>query len=77
MVMRAFLLAVGDLAHGRVLAILGRSLLVTLLVFVVLGAVLGFALDGFDPCGLWSDDSCPLGPSASGFGAFLLTAIGL
>jgi uncharacterized protein involved in cysteine biosynthesis len=73
MVMRAFLLAIGDLGDRRVLAILGRSLLMTLLIF----AGIGVALDGADPCSLWSDDSCPLGPSASGFGAFLLTAIGL
>lgn len=77
MVMRAFLLAIGDLGDRRVLAILGRSLLMTLLIFAGIGVALGFALDGADPCSLWSDDSCPLGPSASGFGAFLLTAIGL
>ncbi len=77
MVMRAFLLAIGDLSDRRVLAILGRSLLITLLIFFGIGVVLGFTLNGTDPCSLWSDDSCPLGPSASGFGAFLLTAIGL
>ncbi len=77
MVMRAFLLAIGDLSDRTVLAILGRSLLITLLIFVGIGVVLGFTLNGADPCSLWSDDSCPLGPSASGFGAFLLTAIGL
>ena len=75
--MRAFLLALDDLGDRRILGILGRSLVVTLLIFAGIGIALAYALNGFDPCGLWSDDSCPLGPSASGFGAFLLTAIGL
>ncbi|HLZ79376.1 MAG TPA: EI24 domain-containing protein [Sphingomonas sp.] len=75
--MRAFLLAIDDLGDRRILAILGRSLVVTLLIFTGLGIALAFALNGYDPCGLWSDDSCPLGPSASRFGAFLLTALGL
>lgn len=74
---RALMLSIDDLGDRRVLGILGRSLVVTLLIFVGLGIALAFALNGFDPCGLWSDDSCPLGPSASGFGAFLLTALGL
>jgi uncharacterized protein involved in cysteine biosynthesis len=75
---RAFLLALDDMGDWRILGILGRSLLVTLLIFVALGFVLAFALKGFDPCALWSDeDSCLLGASGSGFGAFLLTALGL
>ena len=73
---RAFLLALDDLGDRRVLGILGRSLLATLAIFVVLGFLLGWALHGFDPCGLWSDEnSCPLGGGTSGFGAFLLTAL--
>lgn len=72
---RAFLLALDDLGDRRVLAILGRSLLLTLAIFVGLGFLLGWLLTGFDPCGLLSsDESCPLGGGASGFGAFLLTA---
>ncbi|WBO22239.1 EI24 domain-containing protein [Sphingomonas abietis] len=75
---RAFFLALDDLGNRRVLAILGRSLLVTLLIFVALGVVLDFALRGFDPCALWSDEGgCPLGAAGSGFGAVLLTASGL
>ncbi len=74
---RALMLSIDDLGDRRVLGILGRSLVVTLLIFVGIGIALAFALNGFDPCGLWSDDACPLGPSASGFGAFLLTALGL
>jgi CysZ protein len=72
---RAFFLALDDLGDRRVLAILGRSLLLTLAIFAGLGVLLGWLLSGFDPCGLLSaDDSCPLGGSASGFGAFVLTA---
>ena len=68
---RALFLAFDDLGDRRILAILVRSLLVTLLVFALLGVALGFLLKGFDPCGLVSsDDSCPLGGSTSGFGAF-------
>ncbi len=73
---RALFLAFDDLGDRRILAILARSLLVTLLIFAVLGVALGVLLKGFDPCGLLSDDdSCPLGGSTGGFGAFLLTAV--
>jgi uncharacterized protein involved in cysteine biosynthesis len=72
---RSVLLALDDLGDRRVLGILARSLLVTALIFAVLGVVLGWALHGADPCALWSDEyRCPLGGGASGFGAFLLTA---
>jgi CysZ protein len=75
---RAFFLALDDLGDRRVLGILGRSLLATLAIFVVLGFLLGWALHGADPCSWWSDDdSCPLGTGTSGLGAFLLTAIGI
>jgi CysZ protein len=75
---RAFLLALDDLGDRRVLGIVGRSLLTTLLIFAALGVLLGWALHGADPCGWWSDeDSCPLGAGTSGLGAFLLTAIGI
>lgn len=75
---RALLLSFDDLGDRRVLGILVRSLAATLLIFVVLGVILGFALRGFDPCALWSaGESCPLGGPASGFGALLLTALGL
>jgi CysZ protein len=74
---RALLLAFDDLGDRRILAILLRSLLVTLLIFVLLGVALGFVLKGVDPCALLSsDDNCPLGGSTSGLGAVLLTALG-
>jgi CysZ protein len=76
-VIRAFALSVGQLTDPRILGIVGRSLAITLLLFVAIGVVLGYALDGADPCGWIGGDSCPLGGSASSFGAFLLTAIGL
>lgn len=72
---RALPLAIGDLADPRVLRLLARSLAVTLLLFVAIGAVLAFALNGFDPCDVFGDDSCPIGFGTSGFAAFLLTAI--
>jgi CysZ protein len=75
---RIFFLALDDLGDRRVLGIVGRSLVVTLLVFAAIGLLLGWALYGADPCGWWSDDdSCPLGGGTSSFGAFLLTAIGV
>jgi uncharacterized protein involved in cysteine biosynthesis len=75
---RNFVLALDDLGDGPVLAILGRSLLATLAIFMVLGFALAWALHGADPCGWWSDDdNCPLGSSTSGLGAFVLTALGI
>jgi uncharacterized protein involved in cysteine biosynthesis len=75
---RAFFLAIDDLGDRRVLAILVRSLLATLAIFVVLGFALAWGLHGFDPCALWSDDdSCPLGGGTSSLGAFVLTALGI
>jgi len=75
--MRALLLSIGDLADRRVLLVLVRSLVVTLLVFVGLGLLVAYVLDGADPCAWWSDDSCPLNASTSGLGALVFTAIGL
>lgn len=69
-------LAIGDLGDRRVLAVLVRSLLVSLAIFAGLALLLGWALTGADPCGWLLDDSCPLGASAGGFGALILTAIG-
>ncbi len=73
---RAFTLALGDLADPAILRLLVRSLAVTLLLFVAIGVALVFLLKGLDPCALWSwRDSCRLGFSAGGFSAALLTAI--
>jgi uncharacterized protein involved in cysteine biosynthesis len=76
--LRALTLAIADLADGRIIAILLRSLVVTVLIFVGVAVLLGWALDGVDPCRWWSGaDTCPLDASASGLGALLLTAIAL
>jgi uncharacterized protein involved in cysteine biosynthesis len=75
-VIRITSLALGDLADPRILAILFRSLLVTLLIFAGMGLLLAWALDGADPC-TWVGvtEPCEFGPSASGLGALLLTAL--
>jgi uncharacterized protein involved in cysteine biosynthesis len=74
---RALALAIGDLADPRLLGVLLRSLLVTLLIFVGLGVILTWALDGADPCAWWGDGGCELGLAASSLGAVLLAAMGL
>lgn len=74
---QALILSIGDLADARILRILLLSLLITLLIFVVAGVAGGWMLDGTDPCGSLLDESCPLDASASGFGALLLTLIGI
>lgn len=75
--LRALPLSLADLAQPRIVAILIRSLLITLLIFVLLGFLAVWALDGTDPCSLLSIDSCEMGLAASGLGALLLTALGL
>lgn len=75
--LRALALAVGDLADPRILSVLMRSLLITLLIFAGVGLLLAWALEGADPCALLMDEGCPLGLSASGLGAFMLTALAL
>jgi CysZ protein len=75
--LRTLPLSLADLGQPRIIAILVRSLLVTLLIFVALGVLAVWLLQGSDPCGLLSGRSCELGWSASGFGAFMLTALGI
>jgi uncharacterized protein involved in cysteine biosynthesis len=75
--LRALPSSFADLAQPRILAILFRSLFVTLLIFVALGVVATSVLDGTDPCNWLSLSSCELGLSASGLGALLLTALGI
>ena len=74
---RALALAIGDLADPRLLGLLFRSLLVTLLIFVGLGVLLTWALDGADPCAWIGEGGCELGFAASSLGAILLAALGL
>ncbi len=75
---RVLTLAIGDLADPRILAILVRSLLVTLLVFAGLGVLMAWALDGADPCSwVGAVEPCSLGLSTSGLGALVLTALAI
>ncbi|NIJ08336.1 uncharacterized protein involved in cysteine biosynthesis [Sphingomonas vulcanisoli] len=73
----ALTLAIGDLADRRILAILLRSLLLTLLIFAALGSLAVWALQGVDPCGWIGDDSCPLGLAGGSFGALALIALAI
>ena len=73
----ALLLALADLADRRILAILARSILVTLLIFAILGVALGWALAGADPCAAFGDMECTLSPAEGGIGAFALTMVAL
>jgi CysZ protein len=76
-VLRALPLSLADLARPRIVAILFRSLVVTLLIFVGLGILLVWALDGSDPCAWLTFQTCELGLSASGLGGVILTVIGI
>lgn len=55
------------------LRVLGRSLLVTLMLFALLAGLLVWALAGTNPCALLDGLSCPLGGGATATGALLLT----
>jgi len=72
---RSLSLALGDLLDPRLLGIVMRSLVITLLIFVGLGLLLAWALNGADPCAWLSDATCELGTAASGLGAFLLAVL--
>jgi hypothetical protein len=63
------LLALRDLGDSRILALLLRSIFVTLLIFVLLGGAIGWAPAGSDPCALLGEVQCPLDGAASGIGA--------
>lgn len=75
--LHALALAIGDLRDGRVLAVLARSLLVSVAIFVGLGALLVWLLRGADPCAAIGLDGCVLGGAASGVGALALTLLAL
>lgn len=70
-------LALGDLADRRIIGILLRSLLVTLLIFAIIGAAAGWALAGSDPCALVGNMSCTLDATTGGIGAALLTLLAI
>ncbi|MDO6413216.1 EI24 domain-containing protein [Sphingomonas sp. BIUV-7] len=75
--LRVLPLSLIDLTQPRILAILFRSLFVTLLIFLGLGIGAVWALDGADPCLWWSGQSCEFGLSASGLGALVITVLGI
>jgi CysZ protein len=74
---RALALSIGDLGSRPMLAILVRSLVVTLVIFVLLGIGAAVLLAGADPCGWIGDDSCPLGAGGGGIGAVLMTLLAM
>ena len=77
MMLRALPLSLANLAEPRILAILFRSLFVTLLIFLGIGVLTMWMLVGADPCALLGVESCELGLSGSGLGALLATVLGL
>ena len=68
--------ACGDLFTPGVLAILARSLAITVAIFVALAFLLGWALTGSDPCDWAGLDSCQLGGAAGSFGGIFLAILG-
>lgn len=74
---RALILALGDLADPRLMRLFFRSLIVTLLIFVGMGAILAWLLDGADPCSWIGEGSCELGLTGGSLGAVLLAGLGL
>ena len=61
-VIEALFLSLGDLGSSRILGVLIRSLIITLLIFLLLGIAMGWLLVGSDPCG---DDRPSLSSDAS------------
>lgn len=77
MMIGIFFRALGDLTDAHILGVLLRSLLVTLLVFAILGIGLGWALAGSDPCAAFGDMECPLNATEGGVGAVAITLLAL
>ena len=75
--LRALGLAVSDLGSPRILVLMAQALAITLLVFVLLGALLFWLLPGADPCAVAGLDNCPLDAATGGLGATLLTLLAL
>ncbi len=70
---RALALAIGDLSDRAIVAIVIRSLLVTLAIFAAVGGAVWRLLRGADPCNWLGLDACPLDGASSGIGAAVLT----
>jgi len=71
----ALIKAIGDLFIPRILAILVRSLAITVAIFVALAFLLGWAFIGADPCGWLDMDACPLGGAAGSIGGIVAAAL--
>jgi len=74
---RAFTLAIGDLGDRRIIGILLRSVMITLMIFAAMGVAVAWAMNGADPCDWVGLDSCPLDASDSGWSALLLVLLGI
>ena len=74
---RALLLAIGDLADRRILAILFWSLAITLGLVAGLGVGAAWLLAGLDPCSWFGDGSCMLGEGSATFGGLLFFFVAL
>lgn len=74
--LRAIGLGFADLRQPRIIAILLQALALTLLVFIILGAVMFWLLAGSDPCSTAGLSSCRLDAGTGGIGAILLTLLG-
>jgi len=72
----ALIKGVGDLFIPAVLGILVRSLAITVAIFVVLAALLGWAFTGADPCDWIGLDTCPLGGAAGSIGGIVVAVLG-
>ena len=73
--LRALGLAFADLGNRRVLGIMLQALLIAAIIFVAIGALLFWLLNGADPCAGIGLDTCPLDASSGGIGAILLTLL--
>jgi len=71
----ALIKACGDLFIPAVLAVLVRSLAITVAIFVALAFLLAWALTGADPCGWAGLDACPLGGAAGSLGGIVAAAL--
>jgi len=73
--LRSLGLAITDLGDGRIIGLMLQALAVTALIFVTLAAILVYLLAGFDPCGLFGADACPLDAGTGGLGAIVLVLL--
>ncbi|MES2498136.1 MAG: EI24 domain-containing protein [Pseudomonadota bacterium] len=71
------LLAIGDLFDSRILGVLVRSLLVTVLIFLTMAVGLGWALAGSDPCAAFGATGCRFNPAEGGIGAVAITLLAM